>query len=334
MTIKDIAKESGYALGTVSRVLNNQPGVSEEARKKVMEIVEKYHFRLNNNAKLLKQQCNNGIAIIVKGTKNMLFAGLVETLQRLIRENGYACLIYYIGEGDHEVEQALQICRDRQPMGILFLGSNKENFRERFDLIDVPCVMVTNSAEGLNFSNLSSVCIDDTKAGKMAIEYLISRGHKNIGVLGGEMKYSNPAKARYAGCLQAFEEQRIYFHPEKQYACSFFTMESGYHAMKELLQKSSNITAVFAMSDVTAIGAIRAIRDSGLRVPEDISVIGFDGIELGQFMVPKLTTIQQPGVNIAERCVKILVQCIQKKKTAVREQIPFSMIAGESTRSL
>ena len=98
MTIKDIAKESGYALGTVSRVLNNQPGVSEEARKKVMEIVEKYHFRLNNNAKLLKQQCNNGIAIIVKGTKNMLFAGLVETLQRLIRENGYACLIYYIGE--------------------------------------------------------------------------------------------------------------------------------------------------------------------------------------------------------------------------------------------
>ena len=140
MTIKDIAKESGYALGTVSRVLNNQPGVSEEARKKVMEIVEKYHFRLNNNAKLLKQQCNNGIAIIVKGTKSMLFAGLVETLQRLIRENGYACLIYYIGEGDHEVEQALQVCRDRQPVGILFLGSNKENFKERFDLVDVPCV--------------------------------------------------------------------------------------------------------------------------------------------------------------------------------------------------
>ena len=334
MTIKDIAKESGYALGTVSRVLNNQPGVSEEARKKVMEIVEKYHFRLNNNAKLLKQQCNNGIAIIVKGTKNMLFAGLVETLQRLIRENGYACLIYYIGEGDHEVEQALQVCRDRQPVGILFLGSNKENFKERFDLVDVPCVMVTNSAEGLEFSNLSSVCIDDTKAGKTAIEYLISRGHKNIGVLGGEMMYSNPAKARYAGCLQALEEQNICFHPEKQYACSFFTMESGYKAMKELLQKTSNITAVFAMSDVTAIGAIRAIKDSGFRVPEDISVIGFDGIELGQFMVPKLTTIQQPGVAIAERCVKILVECIQKKKAAVREQISFSVITGESTRSL
>ena len=334
MTIKDIAKESGYALGTVSRVLNNQPGVSEEAREKVMEIVEKYHFRLNNNAKLLKQQCNNGIAIIVKGTKNMLFAALVETLQRLIKEKGYACLIYYIGEGDHEVEQALQVCRDRQPMGILFLGSNKENFREKFALVDVPCVMVTNSASGLEFPNLSSVSVNDTEAGKMAIQYLALQGHKKIGVLGGEMRYSNPAKARYLGCIQAFEEQNINFDPETQYVCSFFTMESGYKAMQDLLQKSPDITAVFAMSDVTAIGAIRAIKDSGLRVPEDISVVGYDGIEMGQFMVPKLTTIQQPGAKIAERCVNILVQCIEEKKAAVKEQISFTLITGESTRNL
>jgi len=334
MTIKDIAKESGYALGTVSRVLNKQPGVSEEARKKVMEIVEKYHFRLNNNAKLLKQQCNNGIAIIVKGTKNMLFAALVETLQGLIKENGYACLIYYIGEGDHEVEQALQICRDRQPMGILFLGSNQENFKEKFALVDIPCVMVTNSAAGLEFSNLSSVSVNDTEAGKMAIEYLIARGHRKIGILGGEMRYSNPAKARYLGCVQAFEEQKIDFDSERQHVCSFFTMEGGYNAMQELLQKSPDITAVFAMSDVTAIGAIRAIKDSGLRVPEDISVIGYDGIEMGQFMVPKLTTIQQPDTKIAERCVNILVQCIEDKKDAVREQISFSLIAGESTKDL
>ena len=96
MTIKDIAKEAGYAVGTVSRVLNNQPGVSQEARQKIMEVVEKYHFRLNNNAKLLKQQYNSGVAIIVKGTKNMLFADLVESLQRLITSNGYACFIFFM----------------------------------------------------------------------------------------------------------------------------------------------------------------------------------------------------------------------------------------------
>lgn len=334
MTIKDIARESGYAVGTVSRVLNNQPGVSDEAKQKIMEVVDKYHFRLNSNAKLLKQQYNNGIAIIVKGTRNMLFAGLVETLQRLIRESGYVCLIYYIGEDEHEVEQALQVCRDRQPMGILFLGSNRENFKEKFELINVPCVIVTNSATDLEFPNLSSVSVDDREAGRTAIEHLISLGHKKIGVLGGEIRYSNPAKSRYEGCLQAFHENQVSFEPGQQFVTSYFTMEGGYGAMKELLQKAPDITAVFAMSDVTALGAIRAISDFGLRVPEDVSVIGFDGIEMGKYMVPKLTTIQQPGVRLAERCVEILLQCVKEEGEAVREQIPFTLVVGESTKCL
>lgn len=334
MTIKDIAKESGYAVGTVSRVLNNQPGVSEEARRKVMEVVEKYHFILNNNAKLLKQHYNNGIAIIVKGTKNMLFAGLVEMLQGLIRANGYDCLLYYIGEDGHEVEQALQVCRDRQPMGILFLGSNMENFKESFGLVDIPCVLVTNSAHGLNFRNLSSVSIDDKWAGKSAIEYLINQGHNKIGILSGEMKHSNPAKFRYAGGLRALEEKGISFDPEKQLACSYFTVDGGYKAMQSLLEKTPNITAVFAMSDVTALGAIRAIKDAGMRVPEDISVIGFDGIEMGQFTVPKLTTIEQPGEAIAKRCVEILLESIEESKPAVIEELSFSLIVGESTKKI
>lgn len=334
MTVKDIAKASGYAVGTVSRVLNNKPGVSEEAREKVMEVVEKYHFRLNSNAKLLKQHADNGVAIIVKGRKNMLFATLVESLQRLIRIKGYASLIYYIGEEDHEVEQALQICRDRYPMGILFLGSNLENFKDCFDLVDVPCVMVTNSANELKYENLSSVSIDDTEAAKTAVEHLISLGHRKIGILGGDMRHSNPARARYAGCVNAFSEHNIGFDKEVQYASSYFTVEGGYHAMQELLQKMPDVTAVFAMADVTALGAIRAIKDRGLRVPEDISVVGFDGIEIGQYMVPKLTTIQQPGDLIAQRCVEILLDYFQKKENAVKEQTPFSLLIGESTQKL
>lgn len=334
MTVKDIARESGYAVGTVSRVLNNHSGVSDEARQKVMEVVEKYHFRLNNNAKHLKQQGSGGVAIIVKGTRNMLFAALVETLQKLIREKGYACLIYYIREEDQEVEQALQICRDRQPMGILFLGSNQENFRERFELVDVPCVLVTNSAAGLGFSNLSSVSIDDIAASKTAVEHLISLGHKKIGILGGEMKYSNPARARYKGCLLAFQEHDMQFDPVVQYSYAYFTMEGGYQAMEQLLGKMPDLTAVFAMSDVMALGAIRAALDHGFRVPEDLSVVGFDGIEMGQYMSPKLTTVRQPGTDIAERGVEILLQCIMKQESAAIVEIPFSLIVGESTRAL
>lgn len=334
MTIKDIARESGYAVGTVSRVLNNQPGVSDAARRKVLEVVEKYHFRLNNNAKHLKQQTNSGVAIIVKGTKNMMFAPLVESLQRRIKEKDYACLIYYIGEEDHEVEQALQVCRERQPLGILFLGSNQENFRERFSEVDIPCVMVTNSASTLSFSNLSSVSIDDTAAAERAVNYLIALGHRKIGILGGEMQYSNPAKARYAGCLNAFHKNDITFDAKKQFEFSRFTIDGGYKAMGNLLDKMEDLTAVFAMSDVMALGAIRALKDRGMKVPEDVSVVGFDGIEMGQYLVPKLTTIQQPASIMAERCIEILLQCICGKGTSVNEQITFSFIEGESTRSL
>ena len=104
--VEDIAKESGYAVGTVSRVLNNHPDVSEKARKTIMEVVEKHHFKLNNNAKHLKQQASSGIAIIIKGSQNMLFASIVERLQGLIEEKDFACFIYYIGEEENEVEQA------------------------------------------------------------------------------------------------------------------------------------------------------------------------------------------------------------------------------------
>ena len=334
MTIKDIAKESGYAVGTVSRVLNDQPGVSEKARKRIMEVVDKYQFRLNSNAKLLKQQSNDSVAVIIKGNKNMLFAGLVEILQGLIKKKGYTSMVYYINEDGHEVEQAMQICRDIKPLGIFFLGSNKENFREKFEYVDVPCVLVTNSAEGLGYDNLSSVCISDENAAKTAVEYLIALGHKKIGVLGGEMIHSTPAKARYEGCLAAFAENGMKFEADKYYESDYFTMEGGYHAMKRLLKKSEDFTAVFAMSDVTAMGAIRAICEAGKHVPEDISVIGFDGIEIGQYIVPRLTTIKQPDEQIAERVVDILLNQIDGDGIAVHEQTTFSLIEGDSVRKV
>ena len=119
MTIKDIARESGYSVGTVSRVLNGAQGVSAAAKEAVMAVVDKYHFQLNNNAKLLKQQTSGGIAIIIKGTQNMLFATVVELIQALIEKRGYASMMFYIGEDDNEVEEAYKVCQERRPGGIM-----------------------------------------------------------------------------------------------------------------------------------------------------------------------------------------------------------------------
>jgi LacI family transcriptional regulator len=332
MTIKDIARESGYSVGTVSRVLNQSDGVSERARKTIMEVVEKHHFQLNNNAKNLKKQSMDGIAIIIKGTQNMLFASIVEQMQGLIKQKEYECMIHYIEEEDNEVEQALQICRERHPLGILFLGSNWEYFRKYFDSVKIPCVLVTNSAETLGFDNLSSVGTDDASAAEFAVEHLISLGHEQIGILGGNRNVSQAAISRYEGCQAAFQKHGIEFVPEHQYESAHFSVSEGYYSMSRLLDKMPELTAVFAMSDVMAIGAIRAIGDRGLRVPEDISVIGFDGIDIGNYMNPRLTTIRQHRERIAQNSIEILSKCIEGTGTAVHLVEPFYLVPGESVR--
>lgn len=334
MTIKDIARLSGYAVGTVSRVLNHQPDVSDEARERVMAVVEEHHFRLNNNAKHLKQQAGTGVAVIVKGTQNMLFATIVERIQALVKGRGHPCLIYYIDENDDELEQALQVCRERKPLGILFLGSNFDHFQARFGEISAPCVMVTNSGAGLDFPNLSSVSTDDERAAREAIGYLLDLGHREIGVLGGFMGVSDAASGRFRGCEQAFRDYRIPFDRERQYEMVRFDMPSGYEAMGRLLERLPGLTAVFAMSDVQAVGAIRALHDRGLRVPEDISVVGFDGIELGGYLTPKLTTVRQDAERLAQRGVEILFEHIESSLPPVHERTSFRLVEGESTRKI
>lgn len=334
MTIKDIARLSGYAVGTVSRALNGSPNVSPDAKEKIMAVVEEHHFRLNNNAKHLKQQSASGIAVVVKGTQNMLFATLVERIQELTRAKGYACLIYYIDEDDDELEQAMQISRDRKPLGIVFLGSNQSYFRELFPLIDQPCVLVSNSAADLGFPNLSSVCTDDESAATMAVDTLLDLGHTQIAILGGRMNSSDAASARYQGCLRSFKAHGVAFDEARQHEMARFTMKGGYAAMGRLLAKTSEVTAVFCMSDVQAVGAIRALHDRGLRVPEDISVVGFDGIELGSYLTPKLTTVEQDTLLMANRAMEILFERIAGDAPAVHELTPFTLREGESTRPL
>ena len=334
ITIKDIAKESGYAVGTVSRVLNNRSDVSEKAREKIMEVVNKHHFKLNNNAKHLKQQTAKGIAIIIKGSHNMLFAHIVEQMQGMLTEKGLDCLIYYINEKENEVETAVRLCAERRPAGIMFLGCNLQYFRDRFSAITIPCVLVTTSGQSLGFPNLSSVCINDTEASKAVIRRLIENGHTQIGILGGFLEHSKVAYTRFNGCMESFEAYNVPFDTEKQYMESYFNMADSYSSMQLLLQKMPKITAVFAMSDVMAIGAIRAIKDSGKKVPDDISVVGFDGLELAEYLYPKLTTIRQNRERIAQRSVEILLDCIDNGSKAVHETVPFSIIVGESTRKL
>lgn len=334
MTIKDIAKESGYSVSTVSRVLNNRRDVSAEAKKRIEAIVAQHHFVPNNNAKHLKQTTSKTIAVLVKGTSNMLFASIVEEIQKKVEKTRYTVSITYIDEYDNEVEEAIIVCRERKPLGMLFLGGNPKSFEEAFQEVNVPCVLVTNQGGDLGFDNLSSVATDDEEAAEAAIDYLMEQGHGKIGILGGDFEASHTSRQRYTGCVRSFEKHGISFDKTVYYEKTRFSFDSAYCAMERLYKRAGDITAVFAMSDMTAIGAIRALADMGVKVPEDISVMGFDGIALAEYYNPKLTTIQQQHQTLAVRSVEILLNYMEQNTSSLHEIIPFNLVAGESVRKL
>lgn len=334
MTIKDLATQTGYSVGTISRVLNNQPNVSKKAREVILRAAAEADFRLNTNAKQLKQQQGNSILVVVKGTNNEMFAELVEAIQSHFSQLTYPLIVDYIDEDGNEVARAVQLCAEKKPRGIFFLGGNQQNFREYFSKIDVPCVLVSNSAAELHFPNLSSVYTDDYSASKDAMDTLIGLGHRKIAIIGGKYDGSDTSRLRYNGCLDSMRSNAVEFDEAQDYVGGRFSYQSGYNGTRKLLQNGRKFTALFAVADVMAIGAIRALQDHGLRVPEDVSVMGYDGLPLGGYMVPRLSTVNQSVLLMAQRGVEILLDVIEKGSSACHNTVSYSIVQRESTRQL
>ena len=334
MTIKDISALTGYSVGTVSRVLNDQPNVSEKARRAILDVVNAAGFQLNENAKQLKQQRATSILVIAKGTSNELFGRLIERLQARLADQPYPLIVDYLDEDENEVLRALRLCREKKPVGVVFLGGNLEHFRQGFSGIGLPCVLITGDASQLALEHLSSITTDDRKAGYMAIRHLADLGHRKIAVIGGSREVSDIARLRNEGCLDACREFGIAYDPEQDYCTGRFSYADGYQAVKTLLERGRSFSAIFAMADVMAIGAVRALLDNGLRVPDDVSVIGMDGLAIGDFTVPTLTTVRQSVEDLADRSVQILLQQIRGNTQTCHETIPPVVEQKESTRKI
>lgn len=333
MTIKDLAEKTGYSVATVSRVLNNNPNVGEKAREEINRMVAESGFQINANARQLKQHAKS-ILVVVKGTANELFSEIVETIQKLVSETHYPLYVDYMDEDANEVTRAIQLCREKKPLGILFLGGNNQNFLRDFDKIDIPCVLVSNDASGLPFDNLSSVFTDDRQASRCAMDSLIALGHRKIVIVGGDREASDTSRLRYEGCLDAFRKHGIAFDEVLDYQGVRFSCQDGFNATQKLIADGRSFTALFAMADVMAIGAIRALHNNGLRVPKDVSVMGFDGLPLSSFLVPQLSTVSQSARLMAQRGVEMLIGRIENGGKSCHEAVTYALCQRESTRRI
>lgn len=335
MDIRDIARISGYSVGTVSRVLNGHMNVSDKARDHVMHVVDAYHFEPNASARELKRTEKTSIVVFVKGKNNPLFATILEKIHDLLHEHNEEIYVMYLAEDENEVEFALRYQQARNPRGIIFLGGELKYFQESFARISCSSVLLTNNCSGLHFPNLSSVLTDDAEAAADVAELLIRAGHKKIAVLGGNLSSGQISRRRLSGAIRRCAQAGIAIDLDNYYEPCHFSLAEGYAAAKRLFDRVSDITAVFALADVIAMGAMRYLFDQGLCVPTDVSLVGFDGIESAKYCVPRLTTIQQDTAQLAEVGVRTLLNMIEgDQPVAAATIIPHCVLMGETVHTI
>ena len=333
MDIRDIAAKSGYGVGTVSRVINDQPNVSDRARERILAVMAELGYEPNSNARYLKMRSQTPVAVFVMGVGNRMFDDILGPLQAaLAREDEQIVVTYLNGEVD-EVRAAVDYQQARHPKGMVFLGGELESFRASFHEIETPSVLVTADASQLGFANLSSVTIDNIAAARSAVGHLLERGHRRIGIVGGNRASGQIGELRLRGAEQALREHGIELDYERDFEPCDFIEVGGYEATSRLLERTGDLTAVFALGDVVAFGALRAIVDRGLSVPGDVSLVGFDDTAFSQYSVPRITTIRQDAARLAERAAQLLLGALRDGSSATHELVDFELVERESVRS-
>lgn len=312
VTIKDVAKRADVGIVTVSRALNDQGGVSETTRQRIQDIADSLGYRPNRHARFLKLSFNRSIAVVIKGMGNPLFAKMLGVMEKDIRAREYLMSIVSVPHLSDELSEAVKVVNEESVAGVVFLGSQDEHRAEDTEKIKVPFVVSTVSWRKSKFRHrYASVAIDDYGEAERVVDYLCDLGHRNIALLGSDSYANSVGSLRLNGYREAMRSHGLEpcpgwiraFDPADKDPYSF---RCGYRMTMDLLKEHPEVTAVFAIADVLAIGALRAAYELGLQVPRDLSVVGFDGIPVGGFTCPTLTTIEQPVDELAHTTCKMI----------------------------
>ncbi len=310
VTIDDIAKLSGVSKSTVSRVLNNSPGVKEETRKKVLEVVKKYDYIPNIIASGLVKKRINTLGVIVSDITNPYYSVLVKGIEDICRAYGYGLLLCNTDGRVIEEVKHVKLLIQKNVDGIIFASSKLES----------PVLNITkNNVEYFIFvgrlpsvhEDYDYVVVDNFLGAYMAVNYLISLGHKKIAYLSGTWN-TWPNVKRFEGYKKALEDNGLEVN-NKYIFDGDFSLETGYNIGLKVLNMQDRPTAIFCANDMSAIGFLEACWELGFRIPEDISIMGFDDIPLSSFRSIQLTTVSQSIYDQGAFAGKILIEKIQKR---------------------
>jgi LacI family transcriptional regulator len=309
-TIYDVAREAGVSTATVSRALNDTGQIAPATRKAIEEAVERLGYRPNTIARSLVTKSTQTIAFLLPDITNPFYAALVNGIQQIALESDHTMLLCTT-EGDPEREEEyLSLLRAKQVDGALVDGLVLPPDRiAQFVEDGFPIVCLDRD---INSKSVPLVQVDNKRGARLATEHLLELGHERIAHVAGAPELRISAE-RLTGYREALNAARLR-DDSRLVATGHFTEDGGYEATRSLLESDVQLTAVFAANDLSAIGVINALTESGRKVPEDVSVIGFDDLRLSAYTSPPLTTIRQPAVEIARRATEILIGLINGRR--------------------
>jgi len=316
VTIRDVAALAGVSHQTVSRVINNSERVTPSTRKRVEGAIKELGYRPNAIARSMAKGHTYTLGCISPNLTNYIFSSMIEGAQTEARSQGFFILTGSAPSID-EVPPLLDEMLDRRVDGLLVLNPRDDNrYRYLLPLIEegIPVVYLKNSPKG---ELVSSVCSDDQGGGYQATQYLLELKHTSIATITGP-ENEECTQDRLVGYRQALSETGIK-QEEILIARGDWTAESGGQAIQQFLASEKSFSAVFAQNDQMAVGAIHALRNVGLRVPQDVSVIGYDDIPLASYFDPPLTTVRQPMDEFGRHGAQLLIDAVQNPKHKTKQ---------------
>lgn len=335
ITIRDVAKEANVSISTVSRVLNNPEIVTKKKREEVEKAIDKLNYTPNALARGLVYKKTDTIGVLIPDIANQFSASLIKGIEEKGNQLGYNVILCDTGHDKNRILNYLQVLIEKQVDGVIFSSEYLE--KEYYDLLkkyNIPLVLA--ATESFDY-DLPSVKVNDIKAAYTATEFLINSNHKRIAMISGPVDDPIAGIPRVKGFKQAHKELLGHNPSDDQISYADFSYDGAYNAMAMLYKAmNKNIDAVFCSSDKMATGAISFLYSKNIKVPDNISVMGFDDSIIARMFIPKLTTLKQPIYEIGCLSMEKLNDVIQKNNSEslnqVRTYLPHKLTIRESVK--
>lgn len=331
LTIKDVAKRSGVSVATVSRILNGLEGYTEETKNRVLAVVEELGYQRNAIARGLVTKSTNTIGVLMPSILTLVYAEIIKAIEDVAHKNNYSVFLCNTGINGGRTLDYIRVLGERQVDGIIVasLTPKDEYYKAIMDL-NKPTMLVSTMSYKYQ---IPYVKVDDKQAAYAATQYLIEKGHKKIAMIAGIEEDPIAGLPRINGYIEALKDYGIVVE-EGLIKYGDFSYNSGKRAMEDLLEEKKDFTAVFAASDDMAVGALSSAYKKGIRVPEDMSIIGYDNTQIAEMSIPALTVVAQPLYNMGKRAAENLFNVIIHGEQVENIIMPHSIVERESVREI